>query len=162
MSQREFILNQLKKDCGFTQEMIDKADDLTSKLNSFFESELLVPHPGSGFQESFGYLRRGSKEDGEKIVSPRSFERDSWPSLSWGDHGVDGIIWVLMYEKAPEYESSGQIFFGYTFDRSSEEVRKRPFFSGQASIYAEERFASLDETTEFLRKYLAAVDYRKR
>ena len=159
MSQREFIIHQLVKDCKLSQEVIDKVDDITNKLNEFFESEILVPHPELGFSEMFGFLRRGHIKYDTKNRSAEAFQRDSWPTTIRDD--ITRFSWILAYETAPDYVSSGQTKIGWILSDSEE----KPFFIGASHGIAKKNnkvFASVDETIEFLREYLPTCGYKKR
>ncbi len=170
---------------GFPVKEVQKSVETTRRLNAFLETEILIPHPELRFAEWGGYLRRGSPEYNssvpqtmKKYFSAAFFEREEWPLLLWNPSNQPaGFIWVLNYEKAPEYLSSASLVIGYQFnhdfsaDATPEEtkqrivqIEKRPFFLRSSYEQAEKRrmvVSTAEEMIESLRKELQQINYQR-
>ncbi|MBD3249655.1 hypothetical protein GF336_06435 [Candidatus Woesearchaeota archaeon] len=164
-----------------------KAIETTNVLNSFFEDEILVPDPKTGFRESFGYIRRGvpgydetDPETMKRHISAKAFERDCWPRVEKPIDGVyNCLIWHILYENSvTDYKSSFQIPIGYQFNHDLkgkpdpkkivsrlEEIIRKPFFIDSQYRRADKKentFSSIDETIGCLREKISKLDYLRR
>lgn len=151
------LRKELVKTVGL--EAVLKAEDLTEAYNHIVESEFLYKEDGKIIEKE-GYMRRGLVLSGEnKTAEP--FERESWPTTSRNlSSDIAGFSWSLVYETAPDFESSGQVAFGYTFEKGI----KDPFFFGLSHHTAKRRgktFKTIFDQVDYLRECMSGLDYRR-
>ena len=151
-------------------ENIIKVYDITSHLNSYLESEVLVSSSDGKFVEDISYVRRGVKNnfmDDNEILGDKSaeaFDRKTWPEGNYDFQTLDlgGFLWHIAYEKGPDYKSTELIVLGYDLIKAKED--KKPFHTGMLYDFAEKKgevFDNVSEVENFLIDYFSKKDFKK-
>jgi hypothetical protein len=163
------VIDKLAEKYQTSVENIIHVYDITSRLNSFLESEVLVPHAELGFMEDVGYMRRGIKDnafDSDEHLEDKpakAFIRKMWPTGNYDlqTSRVDGLVWYLTYEVGPDYNSTGMIVMGYNLDHETH--NKAPLYWGvnyKFAVKNKQIFQKTDQLIDFLRDYISKLDIK--